>query len=441
MDTTRLGQLALSYGLLDEAQLERALDLQETQPPARHLGEVLVAEGMLSADTLRRLLSAQHKEVARTGAGERLERAQIATRLAPPVAFDDLLAALEELAAEELHLTTGSRPALRLHGRLHVLRPEPLLAEEVEAAVAALTQEPSAAAQFASQRSLRLVHVRGESRYRANLFQQRRGPAAVLCRIDAKLPNVDALGLPPIVREVPRIRTGLVLVTGPRASGKTTTLAALVELINEERRAHVVCLEETIEFLHESRRSLVTQIEVGREAADWDRALHDTLRLDPDVILAGDLDSPGRLRTALRAAETGHLVLGTLPTRRAEQTLSALVRGCGLARRNQVCHSLANLLRFVICQQLVPDVEGERLVLASEVLRNTPAVAHMIREQRFHQLGNVLQTSRERGMQTLDDSLADLALAGTITAGEALSRAGDHDHLFQRLQQAGGLPQ
>lgn len=441
MDSTRLGQLARSYELLDEDQLERCLEVQATDGPPRHLGEILIEEKVLNAKSLSRLLSAQRKEIERQGAGARIETTQIAERLAPGVGLKPFLEVLEEFKGEELHLAAGARPSLRVHGALRSLRPEPLSREEAARLVAEFL-DAEQQERFESDQSLRLIHApEGLGRYRVNLFMQSRGASAVLCRIVTELPDLKALGLPPVVNEVARYRSGLVLVTGPRASGKSTTLAALVDLINERRRCHVVCLEETVEFVHESRHSLVTQLEVDPADQGWERALHSALRLDPDVIVVGDLDSPSRLATALRGAETGHLVLGTLSTARAEQTLLALIRGCGIERRSQVCSSLAELLRLVVCQQLIPDLEGERLVLATEVLRNTPAIANMIREERFHQLNNVLQTSREVGMSTLDDCLFRLVCSEQISAGDALARAGDAERLFLRLQNQGGKPQ
>jgi twitching motility protein PilT len=438
MDSTRLGDLAISYELIDEEQLERCLELQETHSPPRYLGEILVAEGHLNERTLRRLLSAQHKELERSGSGEGLQRKQLAERLAPGASLRVFLEILGEFAGQELHLAVGARPTARVNGTLRPLRPEPLSLQEMERLLSELLNEEEQAI-FEREQSLKLVYSQEDlGRFRASVFQQRLGPAALLCRISLELPTLDGLGLPSVVREVRRMRRGLVLVTGPRASGKTTTLAALVELINSERRHHVVCLDETVEFVHESRRSLVTQVKVGKDVTDWDRALHSTLRLDPDVIVAGDLDSPGRLATALRAAETGHLVLGTLPTRGAEQTLLAVIRGCDVERRNQVCSSLADLLRLVVSQELIPGQEGECLHLACEVLRCTPAVANMIREQRFHQLGNVIQTSREEGMLGMDESLFRLVSANKISAGDALARAKDPERLLARVRATGG---
>lgn len=438
MDTTRLGSLAISYELIDEKQLERCLELQETSVPPRYLGEILVAEGLLVERTLRRLLSAQSKEVERLDSQERFERTKIAKRLAPGAAIHDYLTILGELGGQELHLAPAARPTARVHGSFLSLRPEPLTFEEVEGLLGEILND-ELRLRFVAEQSVNFVYAtEALGRFRVNLFCQRGGSAALLFSIPTALPEWEELGLPEVMREVAALRSGLVLVTGPRASGKTTTLAALVELINAERRCHVVCLGETSEVMHESKHSLVTQIEVGRNVTDWDLALFSALRLDPDVIVLGDLDTPGRLAIALRAAETGHLVLATLPTQHVAQTLPAVIHGCGVERANQVCSSLAGLLRFVICQQLVPDQEGKRLHLACEVLRNTPAVANMIREQRLHLLGNVIQTSREQGMIGLDDSLYELARDEKISVGDAVARAQDPNQLFGRLELAGG---
>jgi len=260
-------------------------------------------------------------------------------------------------------------------------------------------------------------------RFRVTAFRHLGGLTATFTRVPHALPGRETLGLPPIVDAIPAIRQGLVLVTGPRASGKTTTLATIVEAINATRRCHVITIERPIEYVFENDRSLISQREVGVHTDGFAQALRSSLREDPDVIVVGDLSDPERIMTALTAAETGHLVLGTLQTADAHRTLLRILDAYSGQRRDQVRGMLAAMLRVIISQQLVPTVGRDGLVLASEVLTNTAAVANMIREDRLHQIPQVMQTSRRQGMHLLDDSLARLVEAGRVAVGEAAARA------------------
>jgi twitching motility protein PilT len=435
MDPTRLGQLAMAYGLIDSDQLAKCLRLQERAAPARYLGEVLISEGLLDTQALRRLLSTQRRELERKDpdAAARFERTQIAERLQQADLRGFLEVALET-GAEELHLAAGSRPTVRVNGALVSIRPEELTADEAWNLLgSALTDQ--AWERFRRSRSHHFVHHEENlGRFRASYFFQVRGPSAVFCAIPSTLPPLEELGLPELVKDVPRLRDGLVLVTGPTASGRTTTLAALVELINRRRRRHVVILEDAIEFVHTSRHSLITQREVGQHATDWDTALKACLREDPDVIVLGDLDHPRRFGAALGAAETGHLVIGALHTDGVRQALLSIVQGYVPERRGQVCTSLARVLRFMISQKLIPGQDGRGLQLATEVLRNTQSVALAIQEQSFHQLERSMQLGHDEGMKTQDDDLLRLVLAEQITAGDALARANDRERLFDEIR-------
>jgi twitching motility protein PilT len=431
MDPNRLGALALAHGLIEEAELERCLAVQEKTSPPRYLGQVLVDEGVLKPSALQHLLTAQH----RVQEAPEFSSKEIADRLAA-APLEDYLRVQAELGAQELHLAVGQRPLMRRNGRLRALSPAPLSVEECRRLLLSFLDERRFE-QFVAQHSLDTVHTLPKAgRYRVHLFMQSRGPAGVFCRLPDALPSADALDLPAIVQEVPRLANGLVLVTGPGASGKTLTLAMLVDLINQSRPRHVVTLEQPVEFLHESRKGLISQREVGTHVTGWREALKTALREDPDVIVVADLDGAERIATALTAAETGQLVIGSLRTPNAQATLMRIVEAYAGARRQMVRAMLAALLRFSLSQQLVPSLDGERLHLAVEVLRNTPAVATMIREGRLHQLPDAIQTGRDLGMISMDASLEALVAAGKVSLGEAVARAVDPARLIAATKEA-----
>ncbi|MGE0712740.1 MAG: ATPase, T2SS/T4P/T4SS family [Planctomycetota bacterium] len=437
MDPTRLGQLAIAYGLIDSDQLERALRAQERASPPRYLGEVMVEEGLIDAQDLRRLLSAQRTQLERVDPDDavRFERTQIAARLTQGL-LRDYLEVMLEAGAEELHLAAGARPTLRQNGGLFSIRPEPLGVDEAWELLGAVLRD-AAWERFRRARSQHFVHVEpGLGRFRASYFLQRRGPSAVFCALPAALPPLEDLGLPPsVLEEVPRTAEGLVLVTGPRASGKTTTLAALVELINQRRRRHVVCLEEGLEFVHTSRHSLITQRRPGDHSADWERALHDALREGADVIVLADATGPLRFEAALRAAEAGRLVLAAIQTQGVEQTLQSVSAGCTPRRRPSLWARLSTSLRLMLSQRLVPGADGKRLQLAAEVMVTTPDIRLALMEGRFHQLERLIQHARgAQGMITHDDCLLKLVGASQITPGDALAHARDREALFSALR-------
>lgn len=438
MDPTRLGQLALAYGMLEPADLERCLRIQERSSPPRYLGEILVGEQLIDGLALRRLLSAQRKELETIDpdAGMRFERTAIAERLESGE-LRDYLEVLSELNAQELHLAAGSRPMVRLNGSLISIRPRELTAEETWNVLGASLGDP-AWERFRKTHSLQFVHrERGLGRFRAGYFFQSKGPSAVFCAIPTTLPPLEELGLPEVVAEVSTLGSGIVLVAGTRGSGRSTTVATLVEQINVAARRHIVCLDDSVEFVHQSKLSLVTQRQIGRDAPNWQGALRAALREDPDVLVLGDLASPARLHAALHAAASGVLVIAALRSQSAPQALLSLVKGVASEKRDHVCQALSLHLRFVFAQQLVPGQGGRSLELAVEVLRNTNAVATALREGRFQQLARLIETSAKEGMQSMDDALDALVRSEKITPGDALARASDRERLFGQIRDRG----
>jgi twitching motility protein PilT len=430
VEGTYLGQLAIAYKLLSEDQLEHCLELQERTDPPAYLGEVIVGEGYLSPKALERLLTTQKRRQEEEHTQPHASRKALADRVVG-AELSELLSLQVELGASDLFLGANKRPQVRLHGRLSLLAPRPLTIGRCNQLLNQALNETQRA-QFEEKRSLVFLHeVPAVGRFRVACFHQRYGPSAVFSHIADTLPDTEWLGLPSIVRQVPRLRKGLVLVTGAAGSGKTTTLATMIAEINRSRRCHVVTLEQPIEYVFNSGTSIISQREIGPHASDFSAGLRAALRADPDVVVVGELTDPERIMTALTAAETGHLVLGTLHTTSAYRTIVRVLDAYSGRRRQLARNMLANLLRLVICQQLIPSREGDRLHLAAEVLVPNAAVANMIREDRIHQIPQVMQTSREEGMVLMDDSLIALARDRRIDVTEAVARAYDRKKILE----------
>jgi len=329
-----------------------------------------------------------------------------------------LLDAAAAAGASDLHLSAGEAPRLRVDGALRPLAGAAAMdAGSVKAALGAL-MTPAQAEQLAVSGDLDFAWQGGRAagRLRVNVFRQARGPAAVLRRIPGAVPALADIGAPPLLGRLARLEEGLVLVSGATGSGKSTTLAALVDAINGMRDAHILTLEDPVEFVHVSRRSLVSQREVGRDTASFVTALRAALREDPDVLLVGELRDLETVRLALAAAETGHLVLATLHTRGAASAVDRLIGCFPPGERELARGSLAASLAAVVCQRLLPRAGGGR-VAAHEVLVATPAVRNLIRESRLSQLESVMQTGQDSGMQTFAQALARLRQESLLNPG------------------------
>jgi len=328
-----------------------------------------------------------------------------------------ILVAAAAAGASDIHLTVGLPPVFRLNGELRVQRQwEPLDTATSTGLVRTLVGERWEA--FQEQREIDLAYsLPGVSRFRVNVFYQRGSVGAAIRLIPREIPSLESLGLPPVVGELAERRHGLVLVTGPTGSGKSTTLAALVDKINRERSCHIITLEDPIEYLHQHRRSIVNQREVGADTPSFASALRAALRQDPDVILVGEMRDLETIATAITAAETGHLVLATLHTSSAIQSIDRIVDVFPPHQQGQVRVQLADTLEGVITQQLLPRADREGRVAAVESLIATPAVKNLIREGKTHQIISSLQTGARYGMQTMEAALRLLVDQGAI-AGE-----------------------
>ena len=270
-------------------------------------------------------------------------------------------------------------------------------------------------------------------RYRVNAFRQRGSVAMVLRIVGTVVPTPESLSLPPSVIDLYKMKRGLVLVTGPTGSGKSTTLASLVGKINMDLDAHIITLEDPIEYLHRHARSIVNQREIGIDATSYDLALRSALREDPDVILVGEMRDLETISTAITAAETGHLVLSTLHTIGAAATIERIIDVFPPHQQEQIRTQLANVLVSVVSQQLVPTVDKRGRVAAFEVMHATPAIRNLIRENKTHQIATSIQTSRRLGMITMDDALVELYMKGKIDRNEALNFAQDKNTMQTKI--------
>ncbi|HVS14867.1 MAG TPA: type IV pilus twitching motility protein PilT [Thermoanaerobaculia bacterium] len=350
----------------------------------------------------------------------------------------ELLFAMEERGASDLHLGAGEPARLRIDGRL-VVCPEldPGSGEpEMTALLGQLMSERNWEDFRAKNDADFAFEVPGCARFRVSVYRDHRGLTAAIRRIPGDIPSADDLGLSATVRDLARLKDGLVLVTGPTGSGKSTTLAALIDLINEQRAEHIMTIEDPIEFVHRSKGCLVHQRELGRDTPSFKQALKAALREDPDVVLVGEMRDLETVAIALETAETGHLVLGTLHTTTAMSTVERLVDQFPGDRQQQVRTMLAGSLRAVIAQRLLPRVGGGR-VAAQEIMVVSPAVSNLIREGKTFQIRSVMQTNRGSGMQPMEDALIDLVRRGLVAPEHALELGGvDRKTLTARIQGA-----
>ena len=336
--------------------------------------------------------------------------------------LENLLERAVAMKASDLHLSTGLPPALRIDGDITLLNLPVLEAETVRDMLYGIMKDTQIT-QFQQdlEADFSLERANG-SRYRVNAYYQNRGPAAVFRVISNRIRTLDELNCPDSFRELAQAHKGLVLVTGPTGSGKSTTLAAIVEFINHNRRVHIITIEDPIEYLYQSNISIINQREVYRDTRDFNAALRSALREDPDVIMVGELRDLETIRLALTAAETGHLVLGTLHTSSAAKTIDRIIDVFPAAEKPMIRSMLSESLRAVIAQTLLKRADEGR-VAAWEIMIGTPAIRNLIREDQVAQINSTIQIGRKDGMQTMDQHLKELLQSGIITRESALSMA------------------
>jgi twitching motility protein PilT len=353
--------------------------------------------------------------------------------------FADILMEVVDRRASDLHLSAGAHPTVRIRGRLSPLEDYPVLSDTDtrEVVYSILTGDQRQRLETDWQLDF-AYSIPGHARFRVNAYYQRGAIGAAFRLIPFGLTSIDELGLPASVHDFTRRPRGFVLVTGPTGSGKSTSLAAMLDEINRTREEHIMTIEDPIEFLHAHKKCLVNQRELGSDAQSFADALRAALRQDPDVILVGEMRDLDTISTALTAAETGHLVFATLHTQDTAQTIDRIIDVFPPEQQGQVRVQLSVALEGIITQQLLPTADGAGRVAATEVLVPTPAVRNLIREGKTHQIYSVLQTSSAQGMQTMDTSLATLVREGKITQKIAEARSTTPDEL-RRLLGAGSL--
>jgi twitching motility protein PilT len=341
------------------------------------------------------------------------------------MAFDlkALLKAIVEAGASDLHISTGTAPSARIRGDIVPFQAPNLEPDETRQGLYTILNDTQRA-EFQEKHELDFAfEIPGLSRFRANYFEQRRGVGAVFRVIASKIPNLDDLKAPAVLRELANKERGLVLVTGPTGSGKSTTLAAMIDFINASHSKHIITIEDPIEFVHERKRCLVNQREVGHHTGSFAAALRSALREDPDILLVGELRDLETTSLAITAAETGHLVFGTLHTNSAAKTIDRVIDIFPADRQDQIRTMLSESLEGVIAQSLIPTADKKGRVAAHEILIGVPALRNLIREGKTTQIPSVMQVGSQHGMITLDQSLKDLVTSGKITAAAALARS------------------
>ena len=338
--------------------------------------------------------------------------------------------------ASDLHISAGEPPIIRVDGDIKRIKAPPLTGEQTHAMIYDIMNDGQRRS-FEEKSDIDFAMQMGEiARFRVNVFRQQRGLGAVFRKIPTKILSLEELAMPPILKDVSRREKGLVLVTGPTGSGKSTTLAAMVDLINSELEGHILTVEDPVEFVHKPKKCLVNQREVGPHTQSFSNALRAALREDPDIILVGEMRDLETIQLALTAAETGHLVFGTLHTSSAPKTVDRIIDVFPPTQQAQVRAMFSESIQAIITQTLCKKVGGGR-VAAMEVLMGTTAVRNLIREGKIHQIPGVMQTSQNVGMQTTEMALRDLVARNLISRETAIEKTGDAN-MFKELDEAAG---
>ncbi len=355
-------------------------------------------------------------------------------RADPEINLRLLLQEMVQKGASDLHITAGVRAKIRIDGELrdssidYVLKPK----DTLQIAYSILTEQQKKRYETEDELDFSFG-VQNLSRFRGNVYKQRGCVAMAIRQIPYEIMPVDKLGMPPILASLADRPRGLVLITGPTGAGKSTTLAALVDKINRERRGHIITIEDPIEFIHRHQRCMVNQREVGADTQSFKRALKYALRQDPDVILIGEMRDLETISAALTIAETGHLVLATLHTNSAAESINRIIDAFPSHQQSQVRAQLSFVLEGVVTQMLLPKAKGRGRVVAAEVMICTPAIRAVIRDEKIHQIYSLMQAGKKHGMQTMNDAFQVLYLQGMITKEEALKRSADPNEFLRAV--------
>ncbi len=348
------------------------------------------------------------------------------------VTMHDLLALMVERSASDLHITTGTPPQIRVHGKLQPLSQFEVLTPPDTQRLAYSVLNEGQKQKYEEENELDLSFgIQGLARFRCNVYRQRGAVACAIRVIPVQVRSFEELGLPPIVEQMAERPKGLILVTGPTGSGKSTTLAAMIDKINCERSEHIVTVEDPIEFVHAHKKCLVNQREVFADTHSFRNALKYILRQDPDVVLVGEMRDLETVAAALTIAETGHLTFATLHTNSCAQTINRIIDVFPTSQQGQVRAQLSLVLEGVLSQQLIPTADGRGRVMALEIMVATPAIRNLIREEKIHQIYSAMQAGQKYGMQTMNQSLFTLLQKRRIAREEAVARSTDADELLR----------
>jgi twitching motility protein PilT len=352
--------------------------------------------------------------------------------------IDDLLEQLVARGASDLHISIASPPAIRVRGHIERLEGyEPLSPDDTRALLYRILNSEQQK-NFEIKRQLDFAYsIPGLARFRVNVYYQREAVGAAFRVIPTDIKSAEELGLPPVLHELAQQPRGIVLVTGPTGSGKSTTLAAIVDEINRTRAEHILTVEDPVEFVHKHKKCIVNQREIGPDATSFAEALKAALRQDPDVILVGEMRDLETISTALTAAETGHLVFGTLHTQSAPSTIDRIIDVFPPSQQEQVRIMIAGSLQGVVTQTLLPTSDGQGRVAALEILLPDDAVRNLIRQGKVEQIYSVMQTNTKNGMQTMEQALADLVVRRVVKVEDALNRSSRREQLIGQLERQG----
>ncbi len=359
------------------------------------------------------------------------------------IRFIELFKKLVELGGSDLHITVGIPPCVRIHGEIQQLSEYPPLTPKDTRSLIYSIMTDAQKHKFEENWELDFSFgIKGLARFRANVFMQKGAVAGVFRIIPYEIKSFEELGLPPVVKELTKLPNGLILVTGPTGSGKSTTLATMIDEINKTRKEHIITIEDPIEFLHEHKQCIVNQREVDSDTKSFAKALRSALREDPDVVLVGEMRDLETIETALRVAETGHLVFATLHTNSAVQTINRIIDVFPAHQQQQVRTQLSFVIQGILCQTLLPKIGGGR-VMAMEILIPTPAIRNLIREDKLHQIYSQMQMGQAQyGMQTLNQSLFELYKKGLIKLEHAFEKSTNKEELRNMFVKAGiNVPQ
>ena len=345
--------------------------------------------------------------------------------------IQDILIQAKEKGASDVHLNVGIPPVFRLIGKLTKTNFPILRAEDVHELIYSIISDEQKK-DFEKNRQFDFAYeMKDVSRFRINIFRHRLGEAAAIRLIPTKILSVSELGLPDIITTLAEKDKGIVLVTGPTGSGKSTTLAALIDIVNTNRYDHIISIEDPIEYIHKHKNCVVSQREIGEHTDSFASALRVALREDPDVILVGEMRDLETISMALRAAETGHLVFSTLHTNSAADTVERMINAFPAHQQAQARLQVSGTLEAVIAQTLIPTTDGQGRIAAMELMLSTPAIRNLIRDEKIHQIPSTIQISRKIGMQSLDQSLKDLLMEGKITRDDAIRKANNKNAFIE----------